>query len=353
MGTTRFKSVLPDKRIAIWLGLILCLQPWQSTQAQSHTPSADLETLISMTIKDTYNYKFGDALKAADQIIAAYPKEPEGYLYKCGVYWKMLEEGCVGSTDSTMREIKRLIDKACKLAAAEVDANPNDVKGLFYYAGSLVYRARYEATKSDWLSVMSDGIKTKKLLEKVIELDPSFYDACSGLGAFNYYAAHIPWYLKPLALVLGISGNEEEGIAQLKKAAQFGKYAKAEAANFLASVVYMNKEDYPDATKLMSELHQQYPNNLDFTRNLCAAYYKMRDYTEVIQCADSALIKYDAVNSRRRTSIGYIRYYRGASYERLNEKGKAIADFEMVIKLNGGGRACMEAQTALDRLKRQ
>jgi len=344
---------LPDKRIVVFLGLILCLQPLQSTQAQSHTPSAELEALISMTINDTYNYKFGDALKAADQIIAAYPKEPEGYLYKCGVYWKMLEEGSVGSTDSTKHEIKRLVDKACRLSAVKVDANPNDVKGLFYYAGSLVYRARYEATKSNWLSVMTDGVKSKKLLEKAIEIDPHFYDAYSGIGAFNYYAARIPWYLKPLALVLGISGNEEEGIAQLKKAAQFGKYAKAEAANFLASVVYMNKEDYPDATKLMSELHQQYPGNLDFVRNLCSAYYKMRDYTEVIHCADSALTEYDAAKSCHRSSVGYIRFYRGASYERLNEKDKAIADFEMVVKLNGGDRACKAAQAALDRMKRQ
>ena len=309
--------------------------------------------MISSTIDDTYSYRFNSALETADKMIASYPKEPEGYLYKCGVYWKMLEEGCVGSTDSTKREIKQLIDKACRLSAVKVDANPNDVKGLFYYAGSLVYRARYEAAKSDWLSVMSDGIKTKKLLEKVIELDPSFYDAYSGLGAFNYYAAHIPWYLKPLALVLGISGNEEEGIAQLKKATQFGKYAKAEAANFLASVVYMNKEDYSDAATLMRELHQQYPDNLDFVRSLCSSYYRMQDYTDVIRYADSVLSRRDRGNGFCPTSIGYIRYLRGASYERLNEKDKAIADFEMVVKLNGGDRACKEAQAALDRLKRQ
>lgn len=307
--------------------------------------------MISSTIEDTYNYRFNSALQTTSKMIASYPKEPEGYLYKCGVWWKMLEEGCVGSVDSTKHEIKRLIDKACEFSAARIDANPNDVKGLFYYAGSLVYRARYGATKSDWLAVMTDGTKSRKLLQKAIELDPGFYDAYSGIGAFNYYAAHIPWYLKPVAFVLGISGNEEEGIAQLKEAAQLGRYSKTEAAEFLASVVYVNKEDYPDATDLMLELHQHYPDNLDFIRNLCSAYYKMQEYTQVIYQADSVLVEYDTVNSCHRTSIEYIRYYRGASYERLSQKEKAIADYEMVVRQDGDDYPCRQARAALDRLR--
>ena len=76
-------------------------------------------------------------------------------------------------------------------------------------------------------------------------------------------------------------------LPQLKKAAQFGKYAKIEAEVFLASVVYVNEEDYSSALKIMLNLHRQFPDNLDFLRNLCHDYYEMQNYEEVIRFAES------------------------------------------------------------------
>ena len=338
-----------------WPGLFFLLVVFQVgvILAQSQRASPDLESMISSTINNTYNYNFKDAVETTDRIISTYPLLPEGYLYKCGVYWKMLEEGCVESTDSAKGEIKLLVDEACELSADEVDKNPNDVRGLFCYAGALVYRARYEAGHHDWFAVMSDGIKTKKMLEKAIGVDTNFYDAYSGVGAFNYYAARIPWYLKPIALVVGVGGNEDEGISQLKKAAQLGKYAKVEAAVFLASVVYVNKEDYSSALKIMLNLHKEFPDNIDFLRNLCRDYYEMHNYDEAIRFADIALSKDNLIGSCHRNSIGYVRFYRGKSYESLNMKEKAIADYEMVVKLNGDDYSSKEAKAALENLRNQ
>ncbi len=341
------------KNIVVYLSLILWVQPGQSGWAQLRDSSANLDEMISSTLDDTYSYKFDNAIKTTDNIIKTFPDDPEGYLYKCGVYWKMLEEGCVGPVDSTNHEIKLLIDKACALAAEKVHANPNDIMAHFYYAGSLVYRARYETMSHDWFAVMSDGIKAKKILEEAIEIGPSFYDAYSGIGAFNYYTTCIPWYLKPLAFVLGVSGNDDEGIAQLKKAAQFGKYTKIEAAVFLASVVYVNKEDYSSAAKLMLELHRQYPNNLDFIKNLCHDDYEMQNYSDVVNLANSALEMNDAIGLCHQNTLGFIRFYRGESYEKLDEKNKAIADYEIVVKINGNGYSGKEAKAALEKLRSQ
>ncbi|MFZ1082349.1 MAG: tetratricopeptide repeat protein [Candidatus Kryptoniota bacterium] len=349
----RFEFPVMTKYIVLFLILILWIQPGQSGWAQPKNSSDNLDEMISEILDDTYNYKFDDAIKATDKIIRILPDEPEGYLYKCGVCWKMLEEGCDEPVDSTKREIKFLIDKACALAAGKINSNPNDVMAHFYYAGSLVYLARYEAMSHDWFAVMSDGSKAKKMLEKDIEIDPHFYDAYSGIGAFNYYAARIPWYLKPIAFVLGISGNEDEGIAELKEAAQFGKYSKIEAAVFLASVVCVNEEDYSSAVKLMANLHRQYPDNLDFVKNLCHDDYEMQNYEEVVDLANSALEMDNAIGLCHRNTLSLIRFYRGESYEKLDDKNKAIADYESVVKLNGNGYSGKEAQEALDKLRSQ
>lgn len=348
-----------------------------------------ISSLMDSTVQETYNYRFSRALEFADSMIALYPDRPEGYIYRCGIYSKMLNEGSFQSPDSVWKIYRVAVDRACKLSKERLEIAPDDVRALFNYAGALVYRSRYEAAKNDWLGLMSDGVKSRNLLEKAVGLDPHFYDAYSGIGAFDYYAAHLPWYLKPVALVLGISGNQEKGIHELKEAAQFGDYSKAEAASFLADIVYTDSKDYIGIVRLSLELHTKYPGNLDFVRALCFGYYKLQDYNKVVQYADPCLAHFAGADSMRFISLAYIRYYRGEAfaalrtnyndaiadysktiemgapsvlisrayygrgsvYERLGNRQKAMSDFETAIRLNSDDDACREARVALDSLK--
>ena len=348
-----------------------------------------LGALIDSTVVNTYNYRFTRALGFADSMISSYPDRPEGYIYSCGIYSKMIAEHCFKSPDSIWNRYVVLVEKACELSKDRVESDPKNVHSLFHYASALVYRSRYEAAKSDWFGLMADGMKSRKILEKAVKLDPHFYDAYSGIGAFNYYAAHLPWYLKPIALVLGINGNETVGIDELKKAAKLGNFSKAEAASFLADIVYVDKKNYSGIVRLSLELHQLYPGNLDFIRSLCFGYYKLREYGRVLLYADSCLSEYRGADSLRFVSLSYIRFYsgeayaalrknyggavadlsktiemgepsvlvsrayyrRGSVYERMGEKGKAISDFETAIRLNGDDNACRKARLALDSLR--
>jgi tetratricopeptide (TPR) repeat protein len=341
----------------IAVSLVLVITCIAGSQTQNTSPQilsrTNLDEFITQVQDDTYDCKFDEALVLADKIIRAFPGDPEGYLYKCGVRWKMLEEGCVSSKDSAKDEIKVLIDKACVLSGQKLQSDPNNVRSLFYYASSLLYRAGFGAVNHDWFAVMSDGGKAKQLLEKAISMDSSFYDAYSGLGAFNYYAARIPWYVKPVALLLGVNGNEEKGVAELKKAVRFGNYSKAEAAVFLASVVYVNDEDYANAAALMSQLHQQYPDNLDFVQNLCHDHFELHNYQEVIRLANTALEGTDPDGSCHQKSLSFIRFYRGESYEKMNEKVKAISDFQIVVRVRGENYPGRQAKVALDKLRNQ
>jgi tetratricopeptide (TPR) repeat protein len=352
-------------------------------------PDSSLRMMIDSTVQQTYDYRFEAALATTDEMISAMPERPEGYIYKCGVYSKMLTEECFESPDSIWREYKHLVDEACRISKADYEATPDSVRALFNYASALVYRSRYDAMKSDWFGLMSDGVKSRKLLEKAVAVDTAFYDAYSGIGAFNYYAAHLPWYLKPVAFVLGISGNEEEGIAQLRKAASRGHFSRVEAATFLADVVFTDKKDYGEVAKLALALHTLYPENLDFVRSLCSACYKLHNYDKVVHYADQTIGRYKTSDSARFLSLAYIRFYRGESYlalkqkydvaisdyghaiemgepsglvarayygrgsayERLGKKNRAILDFETAIKLNGDDIACRQARMALDSLK--
>ncbi len=348
-----------------------------------------LDALIDSTVENTYNYRFRKALDFADSMIAAYPDRPEGYVYRCGIYSKMIAEDYFLSPDSIWNVYHAVVDRACSISKKRAELAPDNVHRLFYYASALVYRSRYEAAKSDWFGLMADGLKSRKILEKAVKLDPRFYDAYSGIGAFNYYAAHLPWYLKPIALILGINGNEKVGIEELKKAAENASYSKAEAASFLADIVYVDKKDYSGIVRLSLALHRMYPGNLDFVRSLCFGYYRLHDYDKVLRFADPCLADYRGADSLRFVSLSYIRFYRGEAYaalrkhygeaiadlsktiemgkpsvlisqayygrgsvyERMGERDKAIMDFETAIKLNGDDNACRQARIALDSLQ--
>ncbi len=348
-----------------------------------------MEALLDSTATETYNYNFSGALKLAEDMIRLYPDRPEGYIYKCGIYSKMLMEEAFQSPDSIWKIYKPLVEKGCELSKQRVKTNPEDIKDLFNYASALVYRSRYDAAKSDWIGLMSDAVKSKKMLEKALEVDPTFYDAYSGIGAFDYYAAHLPWYLKPVAFLLGIKGDEAGGIADLKKASRLGNHSKAEAASFLAEIVYTDEKKFDEIAALASDLHRKYPGNLDYTRTLCFAYYKLHEYGKVIECADQA-VNHDTIGEPDRfLSMAYIRFYRGESfaamkshydaaiadyskaieigepsvlvtqayygrgtvYEKMGEWKMARADYQTVLKLNGDDRACRLAKVALDSLK--
>ncbi len=343
----------------IFFSFVLILSVYSNARPQSKNSSssnlgaANPDNLVISIINDTYSCEFDKALYEAGELIRVLPRNAMGYFYKGGIYKRMMEEGCLESNDSTMRETRSLIDKACQLSEQKVSAYPDDVMAQFYYAASLVYRAWYESKKHDWIAVMSDGIKTKKLLEKVIEIDSNFYDAYTGIGAFNCYAARLPWYLKPFASIVGVSGDEDKGIEQLKKGAQFGRYSNIEANLFLGSVVYVNREDYDSSAKLLLELHQEFPRNLYITQYLCRDYFELNDYSQVISIASNAIGSVDPHGYCQRERMSHIQFFRGESYERLNERKKAIADYEMVVRLDGDRFAGREANAGLDRLKDQ
>jgi len=344
-----------NARLLIFLvevSLILCVRR-QPLMAQSSISAADLDKKVASILSYGYDCKFDDALNGADEIISIMPGDPEGYFYKGGIYKRMMEEGCLTSDDSTMMKVRSLIDRACRLSEQELDKQPDNVMAYFYYAASLVYRAWYESKNHDWLAVLSDGTKAKKTLEKAIEIDPNFYDAYTGIGAFNCYAARIPWYMKPIALVLGVHGDEDEGIAQLKKAVEFGKYAKIEAQMFLGSIAYVNREDYSSSAKLLLELHKRFPNNLYITQYLCKDYYELQNYDETINLASSVLSEVDPAGFCQRERLSFIQFYRGKSFERLGEEDKAIADYDTVVKLDVNHYAGKDALAALKKLRDQ
>ncbi len=364
-----------------------------SAPAPPHSgPAADIDSVTAAI----YNYKFDKAFRVADRMIASKPDEPYGYFYKSMIYWEIFRsrgatEGGAEPPDSVSARFQHLIEKSIELSEAKIDADGNDIEGLFYYGGALGYRARYEGMKGNWFSAASDGANSRKYLERVVAMDSTRFDAYLGIGAFDYYASHVPWFLKPISFLFGLNGREDDAMRELKMAVKSGTYARAEAAEFLAVTVYMSKGMWPDALEVLAGLHTEYPLNPGFARNLCIVLYKMNDYPAAVRFADSTLGTYSAGGPDYMFNTGYMRilramsnlklktnyrsavtdcgevisagqpeflipwayYIRGAIFAEWNLKEEAASDFETVLRMKDFDASRSRAEQALDSLKRR
>ena len=97
--------------------------------------------------------------------------------------------------------------------------------------------------QSNWLRAYWYGKDGINYLKKVVAVDPNYYDAYFGLGLYHYYADVIPQFVKMVTAILGIEGDRERGLKELRLAAENGKYSKAQAMLILGNIyLYTEKQ---------------------------------------------------------------------------------------------------------------
>ena len=65
------------------------------------------------------------------------------------------------------------------------------------------------------------------------------YDAYLGLGIYNYLADVLPKFVKVLSFILGINGDKELGLKQIRLAHEKGVFTKTEALFFLGAIYFL------------------------------------------------------------------------------------------------------------------
>jgi hypothetical protein len=124
------------------------------------------------------------------------------------------------------------------------------------------YLALIEKRNLAGLSYMKAG---RVLAEKLVSLDPSYYDAYLAIGVENYLlgvtVAPVRWFLRSG----GAETNKDQGIANLKLTASKGRYL-APYARLLLAVAALRDQDRTGARNLLGELSHEFPQNDLFQR---------------------------------------------------------------------------------------
>jgi hypothetical protein len=117
------------------------------------------------------------------------------------------------------------------------------------------------------LAALSTIKSSRALAEKLLALDPSYYDAYLAVGVENYLlgvtSAPIRWLLR----LGGHQTDKNEGIAKLRLTAEKGHYL-APYARLLLAVAALRNHDQNEARTLLSGLALEFPENRLYRKEL-------------------------------------------------------------------------------------
>lgn len=160
------------------------------------------------------------------------------------------------------------IQRADVLADSALRARATDTNALFAKSLNLGLRADFAALieKRD-LAALGYTKEGRIYADKLTAVDPMAYDAFLGPGIENYLLSLKPAPLRVLLRITGSLVDREKGLEQLRLTAQYGHYLEP-FAKLLLAVAAIRDNNRARARELLSELHNRFPNNQLYLREL-------------------------------------------------------------------------------------
>jgi len=167
----------------------------------------------------------------------------------------------LNSDPTVRRAFDADLAKADKLATNALTAMPRDPNALFASILVLGLRADFDGLidKRD-LSALASVKTSRVLAEKLLAIDPSYYDAHLAVGVENYMLslkpAPVRWFLQ----LAGAQTDRQLGIGSLSITAEKGHLLKP-YARLLLAVDALRRKDSGRAREILTDLARQFPDN--------------------------------------------------------------------------------------------
>lgn len=303
---------------------LLLLAPF----ALAHTIPTALDSLILEGKQQIYRMEFQAAEETFREARSEYPDYPHGYVYQA--YITALFFALDQANDSLARQLDTQISAAMEVAK-DYKSRFNDSAGSYFHlalANSI--KALYHIIERSYVKGYFSGRSAKSDLEKVVQLDSTYYDAYIGLGLFHYYADLLPGFIKFVAGILGFEGNRVKGKAEIHLTAARGKYFKVESEFLFYCIGYFLEGDKANAIRALKQMYRQYPTNQGL--GLILAYHARRSgYIQECMELCRQLLQEKDPGLPQVTDLKY--YNLAVCYYDLNEFAKADSLFDVLNRL--------------------
>jgi hypothetical protein len=244
-------------------------------------------TLLDDAFGDLYNFNFPAAHQAVDRYIAEHPQESLPYSVRASGYL-FYELDRLGILESEfLIDDKRIVDKKAKTpdpvvratflkavddartrADAALAADPDDKMALLSMCIAEGVSTDYMAlVEKHQILSLAPAKKSNNYAQRLLKLDPKFYDAYLAAGFSEYMIGSLPFFIRWFVHFDNVNGDKKVGIQHVELVANEGHFLKPFAKILLAIAALRDKRPR-DAQKLLQELAKNYPQNPLFRNEL-------------------------------------------------------------------------------------
>lgn len=246
-------------------------------------PDAATAALIRSGLDSYYNTNYEAAIRDFEKVAQARPDDAaalnrvlEAYLfrelYRAGALNTTMYSGDnftsqkrpVDINPAARAKILDVISQSLMLSEARLQTNPNDVEALYNRGVTRSLRAVYEGiVQKAWFAALRSAIGARSDHQRVLELKPDYVEAKTVVGVHNYVAGSLPWAIKAMISVVGLSGSRSKGLEYLRAAAATSNGSSVDARVALA--LFLRREQrYGEAMDIVKTLTAAYPHNYLF-----------------------------------------------------------------------------------------
>jgi hypothetical protein len=235
-----------------------------------------------------YDFNFPATHEILSQYIAAHPADPLPYAFRASAYLfseldrmgilesefltddqKIAEKKRPMAPDPAIRkQFLSAMDDVQKRGDSVLQANPDDRAALFAMCIAQGVATDYMAlVEKKQFSSLALAKRSNNYAQRLLKLDPKFYDAYVTAGLTEYMVGSLPFFVRWFVRFDNVSGSKERGKEILGLAAREGHYFKP-FAKILLGIIDLREKRPQDAQKLLAELAHDYPNNPLFRKEL-------------------------------------------------------------------------------------
>ncbi len=242
-----------------------------------------VEQSLDQSYRSMYNLQFDAALQTAEQAKSTAKDDPLPWMAQaCAILFREFERlhilrsemftsddrFAARSAQSWKPESRKQFEDALvgaeRLAQSRLDRDKNDVRALF--AMTIVNGLRADDAaliEKKNLTALGYTKSANGYAERLLKRAPDYYDAYVATGLGKYLVGGKPAPVRWLLRLDGVKGDQEEGLKELRLAADHGHYL-APFARILLAFDDLRHKNRSEARKKLVWLNQQFPNNPHF-----------------------------------------------------------------------------------------
>ncbi len=240
--------------LSIYLPVALNAQILSDTASQN---------LVRKSIGYIYNLKFSEYSQSFEKLKNIYPRHPVIYLLEgMKIYWEHYP--LINPTPDSYTFEKKMKD--CIDLCESDGSKSDDPELLLANLSARGFLLLFYLDNNMTMSVIPLATSTYRYIRRSYDFTSVYPDFLFFTGLYDYtrvvYPETYPVY-KPVAMLFP-KGNKQEGLKELKKAAESSIFLRAESALFLSGLNLTFEKNFSEALEYSRYLHELYPENAEF-----------------------------------------------------------------------------------------